>query len=48
MVCIGEKETEKPKGKSTGINKQVTPGALHLLELPQRDANVSRIASVNL
>lgn len=39
---------KKPKGKSASINNQVTPGALQLLELPQRDANVSGIASVNL
>lgn len=39
---------EKPKGKSASINNQVTPGALQLLELPQRDANVSGIASANL
>lgn len=43
-----ERDREKPKGKSASINNQVTPGALQLLELPQRDANVSGIASVNL
>lgn len=43
-----ERDREKPKGKSASINNQVTPGALQLLELPQRDANVSGIASANL
>lgn len=43
-----ERDREKPKGKSASINNQVTPGALQLLELPQRDANVSGITSVNV
>lgn len=40
-----QRETQ---GKRVSINKQVTPGALELLELPQRDAVVSGIASVKL
>ena len=34
----GKRQGEKSKGKSASINNQVTPGALRLLELPQRDA----------
>lgn len=40
-----ERETQ---GESVGINNQVTPGALQLLELPQRGTIVSGIASANL
>lgn len=42
------KRQKSPWGKSASINNQVTPGALQLLELPQRDVNVSRIALVKL
>lgn len=42
------KRQKSPRGKSASINNQVTPGALQLLELPQRDVNVSGIALVKL
>lgn len=44
-----EKETERAtQGESANINNQVTPRAFHWLELPQRGAIVSGIASANL
>lgn len=46
---IQEKETERAtQGESANINNQVTPRAFHWLELPQRGAIVSGIASANL
>lgn len=42
----GDGEGEQPVGgESASINKQVTPGALQRLELPQRGSIVSGIAS---
>lgn len=43
-----ERQGEKTQGESVSINNQVTPGALQLLELPQRGTIVSGIASANL
>lgn len=37
-----------PRGKSASINNQVTPEALQLLELPQRNGDVFGIALVEL